>query len=72
MNDLLLYIRKEQLKTRDENEWRMLSVMIEEIKDCEQFSAMGFYTIDRSTLTATLGTVITYLIILIQTVTCSK
>ena len=50
----------------------MLSVLIEEIKESPQFTAMGFYAIDRTTLTATLGTVITYFIILLQTVTCEN
>ena len=42
--------------------------MIQELKDAPPFSAMEFYTIDRSTLTATLGTIITYFIVLYQTI----
>ena len=44
--------------------------IIAEIQECQPFSALGFYSIDRSTLTATLGSVLTYFIILLQTITC--
>ena len=56
--------------SKNKEKIRMLRNMIEEIQECSPFSALGFYAIDRSTLSATLGTVLTYFIILFQTVTC--
>jgi hypothetical protein len=64
------FFRKELMNTDDEKKSKMLRIMIEEVEDCPPFSALGFYTIDRSTLTATLGTILTYFIILFQTLTC--
>ena len=57
--------------TNDEKKSKMLRIMIEEVHECSPFSAHGFYIIDKSTLTATLGTILTYFIILFQTVTCT-
>ena len=49
----------------------MLKGLLQEVETCEPFTALGFYTIDKSTLTATLVTVLTYFIILYQRVTCT-
>ena len=40
--------------------------IIENIQDETPFTASGFFNVDRSTLTAISGAVLTYLIILIQ------
>ena len=43
----------------------------EQIKDEGPFDALGYFTVDKSTLTAVVGTIITYLIILIQFDLCN-
>ena len=55
----------------NETKEKMLNIVIEELTSLQPFTALGFYSVDRSTLTATLGTVLTYFIILYQTVTCT-
>ena len=45
--------------------WKVLNI-IRSIEEETPFSASGFFTVDRSTLTAIAGAVLTYLIILIQ------
>ena len=67
---IYLFPRRELLICKTKTRRRMLKVMINEVENCTKFSALGFYTIDRSTLTATLGTILTYFIVLYQTVTC--
>ena len=72
MQDLIIYLflRRELLMCKTKTRRRMLKVMIKEVENSPKFSAFEFYTIDRSTLTATLGTILTYFIVLYQTVTC--
>ncbi len=62
--------RKELKNTKAVDKRQLLESMIHDIQSCQPFTALGFYTIDRSTLTATLGNILTYCIILYQTVTC--
>ena len=57
--------------TKAKERRQMLKGLILDVESCKPFTALGFYTIDKSTLTATLGTVLTYCIILFQTVTCT-
>ncbi len=59
------------MNINDETKEKLLNILIEELTSLQPFTALGFYSVDRSTLTATLGTVITYFIILYQTVTCT-
>ena len=68
-NHILLF-RKELRITESQERRMILRDLIEEVKECSPFSALGFYVINRSTLIATLGTVLTYFIILFQTITC--
>ena len=56
----------------DDIEPKMLELIIQDIEASPQFSALGFYAVDKTTLTATLGTVLSYFIILLQTITCTK
>ena len=56
--------------SKNKEKRQMMKILIEEVQSCPPFSAMGFYTVNRSTLTATLGTMLTYSVILYQTVTC--
>ena len=49
---------------RDEKE-KVLYLIIE-IKEEEPFTALGFFRIERSTLTTILLTILTYLIVLVQ------
>ena len=58
--------------TKDEERIKNLGLLIDDIQECSPFSALGFYTIDRSTLTATIGTVITYFLILQQSTSPCK
>ena len=46
-------------------------VLIQKIKEQSPFTALGFFSVDRSTLMAELGTVLTYFVILIQADVCS-
>ena len=62
--------RLELKVTKSVEKRQLLESQIRDIQSCQPFTALGFYTIDRSTLTATLGTILTYCIILFQTVTC--
>ena len=41
-------------------------MLIQKIDTEEPFTALGFFTVDKTTLTSALATVVTYLIILIQ------
>ena len=59
------------MNINNETKEKMLNIVIEELTSLQPFTALRFYTVDRSTLTATLGTVLTYFIILYQTVTCT-
>ena len=56
----------------DEKEMKMLQLIIQDIEASPKFSALGFFTVDRTTLTAMLGTILTYFIILFQTISCNK
>ena len=56
----------------DEKETKMLQLIIQDIEASAKFSAMGFYTVDRTTLTAMLGTILSYFIILFQTISCTN
>ena len=56
----------------DDKKSKMLELIIQDIEASPQFSALGFYAVDKTTLTATLGTVLSYFIILLQTITCTK
>ena len=56
----------------DEKEIKMLQLIIQDIEASPKFSALGFFTVDRTTLTAMLGTILTYFIILFQTISCNK
>ena len=50
----------------DENQTKVIKRLIHKVCDEEPFSAMGFFTIDRSMLTSLMANILTYLIILIQ------
>ena len=41
-------------------------MLIQKIDTEDPFTALGFFTVDKTTLTSALATVVTYLIILIQ------
>ena len=56
----------------DEKETKMLQLIIQDIEASPKFSAMGFYTVDRTTLTAMLGTILSYFVILFQTISCAN
>ena len=60
-----------EYKTTKE-ELRPKSLMLQEqMKDEGPFDALGYFTVDKSTLTAAVGTIFTYLIILIQFDLCN-
>ena len=61
-----VYVRSTDLQFSKE-----LLVLIQLIEKQAPFSALGFFTVDRSTLMAELGTVLTYFVILIQADVCS-
>ena len=67
-----------QLKLRMECEAADLSskskyfMLLQNIGDAEPFSAFGFYTVDRSTLTTALATITSNIIILIQFNLCNE
>ena len=63
-------LRQELNTAQTKDRRHKLKSLIHDVETCEPFTALGYYTVDKSTLTATLGTVLTYLIILLQTVTC--
>ena len=67
-----MFFRRELLEIKDDDLRVMIQTIIEEIQNSPKFTAMGFYTVEKSTLTATLGTIITYFIILYQTITCEN
>ena len=58
------------VNSKNEKSDKMLNIVIDELTSLQPFSALRFYSVDRSTLTAILGTVLTYFIILYQTLTC--
>ena len=66
----ILFIIKCNLSGREEyttvGENLQYRNLIENIKDEEPFTALGFFNVDKTSVTAILGTVITYNIILIQ------
>jgi hypothetical protein len=52
-----------------EDNWRLREELLQlerMTSEVERFSAMRFFTVDRSTLLGIMGTVVTYLIILLQ------
>jgi hypothetical protein len=52
-----------------EDNWRLRDELVQlerMTSEVERFSAMRFFTVDRSTLLGVLSTVVTYLIILVQ------
>ncbi len=49
---------------------KIRTIVIDELTSFWPFSALRFYSVDGSTLTAILRTVLTYFIILYQTLTC--
>ena len=73
--DKSLYHNNEKLANcinlRDEyetthGESKKYVMLMEKIKDEGPFDALGYFEVDKTTLTAAVGTVATYLIILIQ------
>ena len=58
-----LSCREEYTTTGENLQYRNL---IENIKEEEPFSALGFFNVDKTSVTALLGTIITYNIILVQ------
>ena len=46
------------------------TVMLQELDDLEPFTACGFFNVDKGILVSVLSTVLTYFVILIQTVQC--
>ena len=68
---ILFLCRRKAIHYKNDDITSMIFV-IQEIETSPKFSAMGFYTVDRSTLTATLGTIISYFIILFQTINCGE
>ena len=61
-----VYVRSTNIQTSKE-----LLVLIQLIEKQAPFTALGFFTVDRSTLMAELGTVLTYFVILIQSDFCT-
>ena len=46
------------------------TVMLQELDDLEPFTACGFFDVNKGILVSVLSTVLTYFVILIQTVQC--
>ena len=70
MPNIILFFRQELDLTQTKDRRHKLKSMINNVETCEPFTALGYYSVGKSTVTSTLGTVLTYLIILLQTVTC--
>ena len=60
------------MHSTDEKESKILQLIIQDINALPQFTALGYYAVDRTTLTATLGTILSYFIILLQTIACGE
>jgi 7tm Chemosensory receptor len=60
------HIRKAALEQEDWRKREELAQMERMAVQIERFSAMHFFTVDRSTLLAVMSTVVTYLIIVLQ------
>ena len=70
MCDLLISIIFRNEYEPGQEGWKHLMLQ-EKIKDEGPFDDLGYFKVDKSTLTAVFGTVVTYLIILIQFNLCN-
>ena len=57
-------------QTYEEKEKEECYLLLQEIDDIEPFTACGYFTVDRATIVSVLGTVLTYFVILFQTIQC--
>ena len=56
--------------TIDEKEKEECYLLLQELDDIEPFTACGYFTVDRTTIVSVLSTVLTYFVILFQTIQC--
>jgi hypothetical protein len=62
----LPHIRRLVVEEDDWKKWKELAQLEQKIIQLERFSAMRFFSVERSTLPAVMSIVVTYLIILLQ------
>ena len=53
-------------ETEDPKKEKEAMLLLYQVDQEPAFNALGFFSIDRSTLTSLLGTILTYLIVLVQ------
>ena len=53
-------------ETEDPKKEKEAMLLLYQVDQESAFNALGFFSIDRSTLTSLLGTILTYLIVLVQ------
>ena len=66
---ILFYNRELYVRT-EENRRPEVLMLLDDVEQTGYFSALGFFEVNRGLLVAILGTVLTYFIILYQTITC--
>ena len=68
--DNLYFIRQRFLITDEAKVKDECTILLRELDDLEPFTACGFFNVDKGALVSVLSTVLTYFVILIQTVQC--
>ena len=63
-------VREAFVKTGDIQEAKEMLALIQRIEEQAPFSALGFFTVDRTTLMAEVGTILTYFVVLVQADLC--
>ena len=70
LKDIEDRLRDVYVKTTDHQQGRELLVLLQRMAQQGGFSGLGFFTVDRSTLMAELGTILTYFVVLWQADLC--
>ena len=66
---ILFYNRELYVRTEENGRPEVL-MLLHDVEQTGYFSALGFFEVNRGLLVTILGTVLTYFIILYQTITC--